>query len=154
MSRYDDDVFRDECYDEFNDHGMIKDNPVNKIKLKGIGKTKLKSTKHNSTDSTDSTDSTNLTNSTEENYNLKSPIIKLTKEEIIAAKIADKKIKREEAIAKSKAEVAARIEKEATELRKKEAEADALKKDAEENEENHEDADEDDDDDDWETKHF
>jgi len=150
MSRYDDDVFGDECYDEFNDHGMIKDNPVNKIKLKGIGKTKLKSTKYNSTDSTDST---NLTNLTEENYNVKSPIIKLTKEEIIAAKIADKKIKREEAIAKSKAEVAARIEKEAEALQ---AKADALKKDAEKKDEKDEkyDDEDDDDDDDWETKHF
>lgn len=121
MSRYDDDIFGDECYDGFDEHGLVKDNAVNKIKSKGIGKTKIKlnisSINNNSTID-------------KVNKELETPIVKLTKEEIMAAKIIEKKRKSEEAIAKSKAEVALREketselqEKEANELRKKEAEA-------------------------------
>jgi hypothetical protein len=118
MSRYEDDIFGDECYDGFDEHGLVKDNAVNKIKTKGIGKTKLK------------LNITSINNNSTEDKEIETPIVKLTKEEIMAAKIIEKKRKREEAIAKSKAEVALREqetaelkEKEATELRKKEAEA-------------------------------
>ena len=108
MSKYDDDVFGDECYDGgYNEHDLIKDNAVNKLKTKGIGKSKLK-VKDNKNDLT------------EENKDLETPIVKLTKEEIVGAKMLEKKRKREEAIAKSKAEVALR-EKEALTLREKES---------------------------------
>ena len=54
MSKYDDDVFGDDCYDGFDDYGIIKDNSVNKIKTKGVGKTKIKS-KVGKTDSEEDT---------------------------------------------------------------------------------------------------
>ena len=118
MSKYDDDVFGDECYDGgYNEHDLMKDNAVNKLKTKGIGKTKLKI-------------KDNKNNLTENNKEVETPIVKLTKEEIVAAKMLEKKRKREEAIAKSKAEVALREkealilrEKEAAELQKKEVDA-------------------------------
>ena len=117
MSTYDDDVFGDECYDGgYNEHDL-KDNAVNKLKTKGIGKTKLK-IKDNKNDLID------------DNKEVETPIVKLTKEEILVAKMLEKKRKREEAIAKSKAEVALREkealilrEKEAAELQKKEVDA-------------------------------
>lgn len=133
MSRYDDDIFGDECYDGFDEHGLVKDNAVNKIKTKGIGKTKIKLNitlkNNNSIEDKD----------TKELY---TPIVKLTKEEIVAAKIIEKKRKREEAIEKSKAEVALR-EKEADELREKQAE-ELRKKEAEALN----------DEEDWDAKHF
>ena len=108
MSKYDDDVFGDECYDGgYNEHDLMKDTAVNKLKIKGIGKTKLK-IKDNKNDLR------------VDNKEVETPIVKLTKEEIVCAKMLEKKRKREEAITKSKAEVSLR-EKEAITLREKKA---------------------------------
>ena len=107
MSKYDDDIFGDDCYDNFEEYDIIKDNGVNKIKTKGVGKTKINS-KAEHTDPKVTQDSETI-------------VVKLTKEELFGAQILEKKRKREEAIAKSKAEVAARQEKESAEKIEKEA---------------------------------
>ena len=86
MSRYDDDIFGDECYSGFDEHGLVKDNAVNKIKTKGIGKTKIK---------LNITSSNNNVKDNKEDKEIEIPIVKLTKEEIMAAKIIENKRKRE-----------------------------------------------------------
>ena len=126
MTTYEDDVFGEECYGVFEEHGMIKDNSVNKIKTKGVGKTKIRLR----------TGKLVVVEEVEEK-------VKLSKEEILGAKMAEKKRKKEEAIAISKAAVALR-EKEAAELKLiEDAKSSKLKKEEEQAE-----------DDDWETKSF
>jgi hypothetical protein len=128
MTTYEDDVFGEDCYgdyEEHGEHGLIQDNPVNKIKTKGIGKTKIRLR----------TGKLVVVEEVEEK-------VKLSKEEILGAKMAEKKRKKEEAIAISKAAVALR-EKELAELKLIEDEkASKLKKEEEAE------------DDDWETKSF
>lgn len=125
MTTYEDDVFGEECYGVYEEHGVIKDNSVNKIKTKGVGKTKIRLR----------TGQLVVVKEIEEK-------VKLSKEEILGAKMAEKKRKKEEAIAISKAAVALR-EKEAAELKLiEDAKASKLKKEEEAE------------DDDWETKSF
>ena len=133
MSAYNDDVFGDCCFDNYQDGyegSFIKDNSINNIKIKGKGKTNIKKDAE--------------IHSTKELP--ESSKVKLTKDEILAAQIIEKKKKKERAIELSKIDVAYR-EKLAMELKlKEETEANTnannvLKKqiDCE-------------DDDDWETK--
>lgn len=125
MTTYEDDVFGEECYGVYEEHDVIKDNSVNKIKTKGVGKTKIRLR----------TGKLVVVEEIEEK-------VKLSKEEILGAKMAEKKRKKEEAIAISKAAVALR-EKEAAELKLiEDAKASKLKKEEESE------------DDDWETKSF
>jgi hypothetical protein len=97
MNSDNDDVFGEECYGVFEDHGMVKDGSVNKIKTKGVGKTKIRLR----------SGKTIVVEEVEEK-------VKPSKEELLGAKMAEKKRKKEEAIAISKAAVALR-EKEAAE---------------------------------------
>jgi hypothetical protein len=132
MSAYNDDVFGDCCFDNYQDGyegSFIKDNSINNIKIKGKGKTNIK-----------------------KDAEIHSKIVlpesskvKLTKDEILDAQIIKKKKKKDRAIELSKIDVAYR-EKLAMELKLKEETESAnannvLKKqiDCE-------------DDDDWETK--
>jgi len=129
MSTYDDDVFGEECYGIFEEHDVVKDNSVNKIKTKGIGKTKIK-----------------LNSGKIFDIEKIPEKVKLSKEEIYGAKMAEKKRKKEEAIAISKAAVALR-EKEATDLKLiEDAKSSEIKSKAEQAEQE--------DDDNWETKSF
>ena len=85
-NNYDDYIFGDECYDVPQERVIIKDNSVNKIKKKGDGKTKVKG-------------KVSKTDIPEEEEPAK---VRLTKEEILGLKMAEKKRQKEEAIAKSK----------------------------------------------------
>lgn len=86
-NNFDDDIFGDECYDVPQERGIIKDNSVNKIKKKGDGKTKVKG----------KASKTDIPEAEEEPAK-----VRLTKEEILGLKMAEKKRQKEEAIAKSK----------------------------------------------------
>ena len=127
MSTYNDDVFGDCCFDNYQDSyegSFIKDNSINNIKIKGKGKTNIKKDVE--------------IHSTKELP--ESSKVKLTKDEILAAKIIETKRKKDKAIALSKIDVAYR-KKIAMELKLKE-EADAL----------HKKQIKDEDEEDWETK--
>jgi hypothetical protein len=135
MTTYeDDDIFGEECYGVYEEHGIVKDNSVNKVKTKGVGKTNMRSRKNGNSEET------------QESEAIK---VKLSKEEIFGAKMAEKKRKKEEAIAISKAAVEKR-EKEAAALKLiEDAKSGKLKNQADESEKDN--AEEDDD---WETKSF
>jgi len=131
MSAYNDDVFGDCCFDDYQDGyegSFIKDNSINNIKIKGKGKTNIKKDAeiHSTKELPESTK------------------VKLTKDEILAAQIIEKKKKKERAIELSKIDVAYR-EKIAMELKLKEETEASHKKQIECDKG-------DESDDDWETK--